>query len=176
MCCDWLRTSDTPIMTQRCEYTAVRVVTPLDEIIPFNLYNTISTFPGLAGCLQSNEEILNTFDPKLSCKLRALGLKWAPKTSRTSPVQCHHPSQTYQMCIMYTCGVRSVPVTDIWQNRHKCKNEPCMTRPQTSKLSSGRTGSSLQMNRLSLRNNRLKFKIAGKLPIILEEFMEYTPI
>ena len=32
------------------------------------------------------------------------------------------------------------------------------------------------MNRLSLRNNRLKFKTAGKLPIILEEFIEYTPI
>jgi hypothetical protein len=31
------------------------------------------------------------------------------------------------------------------------------------------------MNRLSLRNNRLKFKIAGKLAIILEEFIEYTP-
>ena len=43
-------------------------------------------------------------------------------------------------------------------------------------LWSGRTGSSLQMNRLSLRNNRLKFKAAGKLPIILEEFIEYTPI
>ena len=41
---------------------------------------------------------------------------------------------------------------------------------------SGRTGSYLQMNRLSLRNNRLKFKAAGKLPIILEEFIEYTPI
>jgi hypothetical protein len=35
----------------------------------------------------------------------------------------------------------------------------------------------LQMNRLSLRNNRLKFiKTAGKLPIIFEEFIEYTPI
>jgi hypothetical protein len=31
------------------------------------------------------------------------------------------------------------------------------------------------MNRLSLRNNRLKFKSAGKLPFILEEFIEYTP-
>ena len=31
-------------------------------------------------------------------------------------------------------------------------------------------------NRLSLRNNRLKFKTAGKLPIILEEFIEYTPV
>ena len=31
------------------------------------------------------------------------------------------------------------------------------------------------MNWLSLRNNQLKFKIAGKLPIILEEFIEeYT--
>ena len=40
----------------------------------------------------------------------------------------------------------------------------------------GRTGSQLQMNWLSLRNNRLKFKTAGKLPIILEEFIEQTPI
>ena len=30
------------------------------------------------------------------------------------------------------------------------------------------------MNRLSSRNNRLKFKTAGKLPIILEESIEYT--
>ena len=29
---------------------------------------------------------------------------------------------------------------------------------------------------LILRNNRLKFKTAGKLQIILEEFIEYTPI
>ena len=29
------------------------------------------------------------------------------------------------------------------------------------------------MNRLSLRNNQLKFKIAGESPIILEEFIEY---
>ena len=41
---------------------------------------------------------------------------------------------------------------------------------------SKRTGSKLQMNQLSLRNNWLKFKTAGKLPIILEEFIEYTPI
>ena len=33
------------------------------------------------------------------------------------------------------------------------------------------------VNRMSLRNNRLKFKSAGKLPIILEESVEeYTPI
>ena len=31
------------------------------------------------------------------------------------------------------------------------------------------------MNRLNLRNNRLKFKTAGELLIILEEFIEYTP-
>jgi hypothetical protein len=30
------------------------------------------------------------------------------------------------------------------------------------------------MNRLSLRNDRLKFKIAGKLSIVLEEFVKYT--
>ena len=33
-----------------------------------------------------------------------------------------------------------------------------------------------QMNRLSLRNNWLEFMTAGKLPIILEEFIDYTPI
>jgi hypothetical protein len=31
------------------------------------------------------------------------------------------------------------------------------------------------MNRLSLKNNRLKFKTPEKLPIILEESIEYTP-
>ena len=30
------------------------------------------------------------------------------------------------------------------------------------------------MNRLSLRNNWLKSKTAGKLPIVLEESIEYT--
>ena len=34
----------------------------------------------------------------------------------------------------------------------------------------------LQMNRLSLRNDRLKFKTTGKLPIMFEEFIEHTPI
>ena len=29
---------------------------------------------------------------------------------------------------------------------------------------------------VEFENNRLKFKTAGKLPIILEEFVEYTPI
>jgi hypothetical protein len=29
---------------------------------------------------------------------------------------------------------------------------------------------------VEFENNRVKFKIAGNLPIILEEFMEYTPI
>ena len=39
----------------------------------------------------------------------------------------------------------------------------------------GRTGCWLQMSRLSLRNNRLKVKTLGKLPIILEEFIENMP-
>ena len=34
----------------------------------------------------------------------------------------------------------------------------------------------LQMNRLSLRNNELRFETAEKLLIIFEEFIEYTPI
>ena len=33
-----------------------------------------------------------------------------------------------------------------------------------------------EMNWLSLRNNWLKFETAGKLPIILGEFIEYIPI
>ena len=41
-------------------------------------------------------------------------------------------------------------------------------------LWSQRTGSQLQMNRLSLRNNRSKFETAGKLPFGLEESIEYT--
>ena len=40
----------------------------------------------------------------------------------------------------------------------------------------GELAVSYKMSRLSLRNNQLKFKTAGKLPIILEEFIEYTPI
>ena len=41
----------------------------------------------------------------------------------------------------------------------------------------GKTGCLLQMHRLRLRNNRLKIKTAsGKLPIILEDFIEYTAI
>jgi hypothetical protein len=32
------------------------------------------------------------------------------------------------------------------------------------------------MNRLSLRNNRLKFKTSGKLPTILEEYIIYTSV
>jgi hypothetical protein len=40
----------------------------------------------------------------------------------------------------------------------------------------GRTDGSLQMNRLSLTNNWLKFKISRKLRIILEEYVEYTSI
>ena len=37
MCCDWLRAIDAPIMTQRCEFTAVHVVTPLVKICPHRL-------------------------------------------------------------------------------------------------------------------------------------------
>ena len=40
----------------------------------------------------------------------------------------------------------------------------------------GRTDSYLQMKRLSLRNNQLKYETSGELPIILEKFIEYTPI
>jgi len=36
-----------------------------------------------------------------------------------------------------------------------------------------RADSYLQVNWLSLRNNRLKFKTSGELLITLEEFMEY---
>ena len=45
----------------------------------------------------------------------------------------------------------------------------------TWKLWSGRTGSELQMNWLSLRKNWLKFKTSGELPITLEEFLGNIP-
>jgi hypothetical protein len=40
----------------------------------------------------------------------------------------------------------------------------------------GRTGCLWWRNRLSLRNHRWEFKTSAKLPIILEESIEYTPI
>ena len=49
--------------------------------------------------------------------------------------------------------------------------------PTSHHLDDRETGSQLQMDRLSLRNKRLKFMTAGKLLIILEEFIEEcTPI
>ena len=44
-----------------------------------------------------------------------------------------------------------------------------------SKQWSGRTGSYLQLSRPYLRNNRLTFKTAGKLPIILKEYILNIP-
>ena len=43
---------------------------------------------------------------------------------------------------------------------------------ENRKMSTGRTGRQLQMNRWSLRNDRSEFKTSGELPIILEESME----
>ena len=43
------------------------------------------------------------------------------------------------------------------------------------RLCSGRTGNWLQKNRLSLRDNQLKFKTAWNLPIILEEIDRIYP-
>ena len=41
-------------------------------------------------------------------------------------------------------------------------------------MNGGEPTTKLSINRLSLGNNQLKFKTAGKLPIILEKFREYT--
>ena len=38
----------------------------------------------------------------------------------------------------------------------------------------GRANCSLEMNPLSLRDNHLEFKTSTKLPVVLEEFREYT--
>ena len=48
-----------------------------------------------------------------------------------------------------------------------------LERPKPSER--GEPTAKLQMNRLSLRNNRLKFKTSENLPINLEEFREYIP-
>ena len=52
------------------------------------------------------------------------------------------------------------------------------TKPMISRsiYDGGEPAVKLQMNQLSLRNNRLKFKTAEKLLIVLDEFNEYTPI
>ena len=63
-----------------------------------------------------------------------------------------------------------------WQAGSGRKHLCCVVQKHSSYDRVGRTGSWLQMNRLSWRNGRLKFKVAGKLLIVLEEFIEYTPI
>ena len=62
-----------------------------------------------------------------------------------------------------------------WTCQHWDPNRLC---PKISPITARDepVGGQLQMNRLSLRINRLTFKTAGKLPIILEEFIEYTSI
>ena len=59
---------------------------------------------------------------------------------------------------------------------HICICYGCGEREYLYILYKSETDSLLQMNWLSLRNNRLKFKTARKLLIILEEFIEYTPL
>ena len=53
------------------------------------------------------------------------------------------------------------------------------TKPHTNQIQVSKSmigeNRKLQMNRLILRNNWLKFKTARKLPFILKEFMEYAP-
>ena len=63
---------------------------------------------------------------------------------------------------------------ELRENRQNVTDEPTHLSLRLQELWSGRTGSQLQMNRLSFRNNRVKFKTAGKKPILLEEFIEYT--
>ena len=46
---------------------------------------------------------------------------------------------------------------------------------KSSEVIGGNFPAVLDLNRLSLRNKRLKFKTSGKLPISLEEFIEYIP-
>jgi hypothetical protein len=61
-----------------------------------------------------------------------------------------------------------------------CKNKNTIPYPSgffqiKREIKSNERGKTdLQMNRLSLINEKLKFKTSGKSPIILEESMEYT--
>jgi hypothetical protein len=51
----------------------------------------------------------------------------------------------------------------------------CKKKTEDPNLCPGRTGGSLQMNRLSFRNNQLKLETSRELPFILEESIEeYT--
>ena len=60
----------------------------------------------------------------------------------------------------------------------KCQHPPLQTASLAT-LSAAMIGENRQLvtnEPVEFGNNRLKFKTAGKIPIILEEFIEYTPI
>ena len=80
-------------------------------------------------------------------------------------------------CWLHTCTEwRAIDCSNAWGEPAARDRGTGSSRFKASVQWSGRTGSKLQMNQLSLRNNRLKFKIAGKLLITLEEFIEHTRI
>jgi hypothetical protein len=49
---------------------------------------------------------------------------------------------------------------------------PCVLKKKKKK----KLGANFEMNWLSLKKNRFKFKVLGKLPVRLEEFMDYSSI
>ena len=81
---------------------------------------------------------------------------WRPSTASSSPDE---PTPTH---------------TQTWTERSISIYISKLVGSRYANLCPGRIGGWLQMNRLSSRNNWLKFKISGNLPIILEESIEYT--
>jgi hypothetical protein len=89
------------------------------------------------------------------------------------------PTWLREGIVLIIKSVGSSNLLSLWDHlRFAMPWENLISKPFCSYVQwSRRTGSKFHMNWLSLRNNRLKLKTAGKLPIILEEFIEeYTPI
>ena len=75
-------------------------------------------------------------------------------------------------CVYYTSNESREQSVE---RSHTTHMETSSTWQRRHLWSGTRTGSWLQMSRLSLRNHRSRLETAGKLPIILEEFIEYIP-
>ena len=75
-------------------------------------------------------------------------------------------------CVYYTSNESREQSVE---RSHTTHMETSSTWQRRHLWSGTRNGSWLQMSRLSLRNHRSRLETAGKLPIILEEFIEYIP-
>ena len=80
----------------------------------------------------------------------------------------------YKKSARSTIIVSTAIITNAWHSLSYLANHLARVYIHVRVSMNGGTDCQLQMNRLSLRNNRLPFKTSGKLPISLDESMEPT--